>query len=126
VEESAFIDGASHLTVFFRIVLPLSKPVLATIALFTAVSRWNDYFSSVMYIQDSRMWALGQVLRNMVMSDFFRSSTAQLSTTFTDIGMTTVKIRYATIIISAIPMLMIYPFAQRYFITGLMIGSVKG
>ncbi len=126
VEESAFIDGASHLTVFWRIVLPLSKPVLATIALFTAVGRWNDYFSSVMYIQDSRMWSLGQVLRNMVMSDFFKSATAQVASSYTDIGLTTVKVRYATIIISAVPMLIIYPFAQRYFITGIMIGSVKG
>ncbi|WP_135553852.1 carbohydrate ABC transporter permease [Paenibacillus cymbidii] len=125
LEESARIDGARNLTVLFRIILPISMPVLATIALFYAVYYWNDFFHPMMYLNSPNLKPLQLHLRDMVMEASAPVTTATRSAD--DIlNVSTEGIRAATIIASTIPILLVYPYLQKYFIKGVMIGSVKG
>ena len=125
LEESAKIDGANDLIIFFRIVLPLSKAVLATIALFTAVSYWNDYFSTVIYIVSKDNWSLQAVLRELLSSTQEAMSRAGLSVRVEE-SISGDTIRAATVMVATVPILIVYPFVQKYFIKGVMIGSIKG
>lgn len=131
--ESASIDGAGPLYTFFRIALPLAKPILAVITLFYAVSRWNSYFTALIYITDSDMYPLQMVLRNILLQN-------QASVLEVDVaGLSAEEIakfeyrkyiaqamKYAIIWIASLPMLIIYPFVQKHFTKGIMIGAVKG
>ncbi|WP_088104079.1 carbohydrate ABC transporter permease [Halalkalibacter urbisdiaboli] len=125
LEEAAKIDGANDLFIFFRIILPLSKPVLATIGLFIAVFYWNDFFSTILYITDKDKWQLQAVLRDMI------SNTAQMmKATGTGMGaqqsISEFTVRMASIVVATLPILVVYPFLQKYFAKGAMIGSIKG
>jgi putative aldouronate transport system permease protein len=125
LEESAHIDGANDVTVFFKIIIPLSQATIATIALFTAVGYWNDYFSTVLYITDGKKWALQAVLRFMLVN----TSQAMTSAGVTVIGATKVTaatIKAASVVVATVPILIVYPFLQKYFVKGVMIGGVKG
>ncbi len=125
MEEAAKIDGASDLTIFFRIVLPLSKAVLATIGLFVAVGYWNDFFSTILYINDKEKWALQAVLRDIISNTSSALQSQGVSLGFQqEISESTVKM--SSIIIATVPIMVIYPFVQKYFVKGVMIGSVKG
>ncbi len=126
IEESVQIDGGNHFVIFFRFVLPLSKPVLATIALMSAVGYWNDYFSSVLYIYNKTSWPLATLIRDMLSS---LELTVKVGGNVVGIDVNridSVKMRSATIIISIIPVLIVYPFLQKYFEKGIMIGAIKG
>ncbi len=126
LEESARIDGANDLTIFFRIVLPLSKASLATIALFIAVGYWNDYFSTVIYILTRPdRWSLQAVLRYMLTNTTEAMSAAGVQTVSTS-NVTAQTIKSASIVIATVPILLVYPFVQKYFVKGVMLGSVKG
>ncbi|MEC1625356.1 carbohydrate ABC transporter permease [Bacillus mojavensis] len=123
LEESAKIDGCSEIGVFWRIALPLSKPVIATFALFYAVGTWNDFFHALLYINDSAKWPLQMVLRQVtILSD--------LTATNGDTMQNTIPpeqgIKLAVIVIATIPILAVYPFLQKHFAKGMLIGSVKG
>lgn len=123
LEESAKIDGCSEIGVFWRIALPLSKPVIATFALFYAVGIWNDFFHALLYINDSAKWPLQMVLRQVtILSD--------LTATNGDTMQNTIPpeqgIKLAVIVIATIPILAVYPFLQKHFAKGMLIGSVKG
>jgi putative aldouronate transport system permease protein len=125
LEESAKIDGANDVYIFVRIILPLSKAVLATIALFMAVGYWNDFFSTVLYINKGELWSMQAVLRYMI------TNTAQAMTlagiAAQDVSnVTEATIKAAAIVVATVPILIIYPFLQKYFVKGVMIGSVKG
>lgn len=124
LEESARIDGARSYTILFRIILPLSMPVLATIALFYAVGFWNDYFSPMLYISDPALKTLQLHLRDVVMEN----DTANAINKSADdlMNMSPESIRAATVVASTVPILLVYPFLQKYFIKGVLIGSVKG
>lgn len=125
LEESARIDGANDVFIFARIIIPLSKATIATIALFTAVGYWNDYFSTVLYITDGKKWALQAVLRFMLVN----TSQAMNAAGVTVIGATAVTaatIKAASVVVATVPILIVYPFLQKYFVKGVMIGSVKG
>ncbi|MEK0316076.1 carbohydrate ABC transporter permease [Cohnella sp. 56] len=124
LEESARIDGARSYTILFRIILPLSMPVLATIALFYAVGFWNDYFSPMLYISDPALKTLQLHLRDVVMEN----DTANAINRSADdlMNMSPESIRAATVVASTVPILLVYPFLQKYFIKGVLIGSVKG
>ncbi|SFB27042.1 carbohydrate ABC transporter membrane protein 2, CUT1 family (TC 3.A.1.1.-) [Cohnella sp. OV330] len=124
LEESARIDGARSYTILFRIILPLSMPVLATIALFYAVGFWNDYFSPMLYINDPALKTLQLHLRDVVMEN----DTANAINKSADdlMNMSPESIRAATVVASTVPILLVYPFLQKYFIKGVLIGSVKG
>lgn len=131
--ESARMDGAGDFTVFFRIIFPLSKPVLATVALFCAVGAWNSWFDNYIYNQSSPHLATLQLeLMKLVNSttSLGQSSSAMYGAGVnenTAAGMVTPKtIRSAITVVASLPILMVYPFLQKYFVTGLTIGSVKG
>lgn len=124
LEESAKIEGANNLTVLFRIILPLSGPVLATIGLFYAVYYWNDYFNPMLYINSSSLKPLQLYLQDIVMN---ADTSSAIDKTADDLmNVPAEGVRSATVIASTIPILLVYPFLQKYFIKGVLIGSVKG
>lgn len=120
--EAACIDGETMLGYLFHILLPLSKASIATIAMFYAVGYWNDYFKSLIYIRDSALWPMQTVLRQAL-------QTAQFNTMmFEDAAqsLSTETLKYAMIVVSVLPILCVYPFVQKYFVKGVMVGSLKG
>ena len=123
--ESAQLDGANDFTILFRIALPLSKAVLATMVLFYSVSHWNSYFSAMLYLDSKDKYPLQIILRNKLISGLFSEEASQSggSTSFT---VTDSTLRAAVIMFTTLPILVVYPFVQKYFVKGVMIGSVKG
>ena len=124
LEESAYLDGSSHLGTLIRIVLPLSLPVLATLSLFYAVSRWNGFMDALFYISNSEMYPIQLKLYQVVMNSMVTDLTAQEGAAATDVvpeGLKAASIMFATA-----PILIVYPWLQRYFVSGVMVGAVKG
>lgn len=121
LEESARMDGAGDVTILARIVLPLSMPVISTIALFYAVSLWNDFFNAVLYISDRTKWPLQLFLRAML----FDSEASQM-TGADDPYLLGQPIKMAAVMAAVVPIMLVYPFFQKYFVKGVMIGAVKG
>ncbi|MDF2922227.1 MAG: YtcP3 [Paenibacillaceae bacterium] len=123
LEEAAKIDGASELTIFFRIIIPLSMAAIATISLFYAVSHWNSWFDSLIFINDKKMWTLQlllrEIIRNANMSDLMDTDS------ITSLPPTE-SVKMATVVVATLPILMVYPFLQKYFVKGVMVGSLKG
>ncbi|MGI5989583.1 MAG: carbohydrate ABC transporter permease [Lachnospiraceae bacterium] len=115
--ESARIDGASELTILRKIILPLSKAALATVGLFYMVQSWNSYQDVLLYINDTSKQTLQLVLRTMVMENSMDSSSLEQSLIK--------NVQYTTIVVALLPIMVVYPFMQRYFVKGVMIGSVK-
>lgn len=129
LEESAFIDGANDLIVFFRIILPVSKASLATIGLFYAVGHWNSWFSALIYLKGSAKYPLQMVLRQIVirsemLQEMARTGDITALEKMKEVGAASIK--FATLSVSMLPMLIIYPFIQKHFVKGVMIGSIKG
>ncbi|KQY80786.1 MULTISPECIES: carbohydrate ABC transporter permease [Paenibacillus] len=125
LEEAARIDGCSDLGVLWRIVLPLSKPVIATFALFYAVGHWNNFFSALLYISDSTKWPLQVMLRQIVLlSQASVGDMANMDPNFVKPPEQSVKM--AVIVVGTIPILLVYPFLQKHFAKGVMLGSIKG
>ena len=116
------IDGANDLTILIHIILPLSKPILATLALFCAVGRWNSFMNAVIYIKDTDKWTLQLLLREIVMNV---RSTA-LDDPEASQGTALQNVKYAVIVVSILPIICVYPFLQRFFVKGVMLGAVKG
>lgn len=122
ISESASIDGASHWRILFRIVLPLSTPVLATLVLFVAVTHWNAWFDGMLYMNRAEHYPLQTYLRSVVVEvDLNTMTDITLASTVTEKNN-----RAAQIITAMIPVLLVYPFLQKYFTTGIVLGSVKG
>lgn len=128
MHEAAEIDGADHFQVLFQVVIPLSQTILATLILFYAVGHWNSYLSALLYLSDPKKMPLQMVIRKMVIdSDIANMTTANASSSSgTDTLLTENKLKYAIVIVSVLPMILIYPFLQKYFVKGVMIGGVKG
>ncbi len=124
LRESARIEGANDLQIFFKIILPLSRPVLATVALFYAVGYWNNYIGAVLFLDDSSKWPVQMLLRNIVINSNTDLGNVAGSAISSSINITSLK--SATIFVSTIPILLVYPFLQKHFTKGLMMGSVKG
>lgn len=122
LEDAAKIDGCNDVSVLFRIVLPLSMPAMATFSLFYAVAHWNSFFSAVIYINDSEKWPVQVWLREIVI--LAQSRIGDTSIEETEIQPLT--IRMAVIVFSTIPIMLVYPFLQKHFAKGVMLGSVKG
>ncbi|WP_346779380.1 carbohydrate ABC transporter permease [Paenibacillus brevis] len=122
LEESAKIDGSNDLGVFFKIMLPLSLPSIATISLFYGVAYWNTYMSAILYLNDSFKWPIQVLLRQIVIV----SSGMQGDSSVVDIIPPAQGIKMAVIVVATLPMLIAYPFVQRHFVKGAMLGSVKG
>lgn len=123
LEESAKIDGANDLTIFFRIVLPLSTAAIATISLFYAVAHWNAWFDSLIFMNDKQMWTLQLLLREIIRN----ANMSDLMDTGSIISLPpTESVKMATVVVATLPILMVYPFLQKYFVKGVMVGSLKG
>jgi putative aldouronate transport system permease protein len=128
--ESARLDGAGELTVFTRIAFPLSGPVLATIALFTAVGHWNDWFTGLVFVFEKRLWPASTLLLNILRSS--EIATYVNPKMFMSSGLvkrrvvTPESLKMAMLIVTTVPVLLVYPFLQKYFVKGVMIGSLKG
>ena len=124
--ESAQLDGANDVIILARIVVPLSKATLATMLLFYAVSHWNSYFDAMLYINKKDLYPLQIMLRNMLIGGLFNEETAIAGASADSFAVTDATLRSAAIIVTTLPILIVYPFVQRYFVKGVMIGSVKG
>ena len=124
LEEAARIDGASHLKILLRIVLPLSIPIIATIGLFYAVGYWNTYFDALLYIKSPERYTLQLRLKSLLFGEELNNSAANLEGIGTKVM--TQSLKMATVAVSTIPILVVYPWLQKYFVKGVMIGSVKG
>ena len=122
LSESASLDGAGELRIFFSIYLPLSKPIIATVALWVAVGKWNDYMTGLLYIKSQEKLLIQNILRDML------SKATSTSGIGGDSSMQALaeSVKMATVVVSIIPIMLIYPFVQKYFTKGVMVGSVKG
>lgn len=121
LEEAASIDGMNTYGILTRIILPLSKPIIATMVLFYAVGMWNSWFSAFLYLDHTNLLPVTMYLRNLI--------AGAMSATGADadsLGTVSVNIKYVTIVLTSVPILCVYPFLQKYFVQGVMIGSVKG
>lgn len=129
LEESARMDGAGDLTILLRIILPVSKAVIAVMILFYSVGHWNSWFPAMIYLRDRDKYPLQLILREiLIANDTTRMQSADI-TDPTQLGTDAAArslVQYSTIIVATLPVLFVYPFAQKYFIKGVMIGSLKG
>jgi len=122
LEEAAKIDGANDLTIFFRILLPLQLPIIATIALFIAVAYWNEWFWPMLVINSTGKFPLQVVLRSIVSANLMDSSMQQnplARTIFSD------GIKMAAVVVTMLPVMVVYPFLQKYFVKGILVGAIK-
>lgn len=123
LEESAKIDGANDLRVFAQIFLPLAKPIIATVSLFTAVTIWNEWYYEMLFISDSKKWPLQLVLREIINN----ATAAQEDIPEGEIKETfALNIQMASVVVTMLPIMLVYPFLQRFFMGGIMVGAVKG
>jgi len=123
LEDAARIDGANDWTILFRIYLPLSWPVVAVMILFYGVAHWNAFFSALVYIRDPDLYPLQLVLREILISSNVQNMATDVSSG--DVAAIGETIKYATIIVATLPILLVYPYLQRYFVKGVMIGAIK-
>lgn len=123
LQESARIDGCTELGVFTRIVLPLSKPILATFSLFYAVGIWNDFMSPLLYISSQSKWTLQMFVRQVTVSADISNASGSIDPDYVPPAQ---GIKFATVVVATVPILLFYPFLQKHFAKGVLIGSVKG
>lgn len=127
IAESMEVDGASEYTIFFRMVLPLSKPVLATVALFMFLGKWNDWFTSMLYIDNQKLVSLQYLLQRIMQNiQLIQENAAKGITVAVDTDIPSETVRMAMAVLVAGPALFVFPFFQKYFVKGLTVGSVKG
>lgn len=124
--EAAKIDGCSDIMYFFKVVIPLSKAIIAVLVLFYGVGHWNAYFNAMIYLHDKALYPLTLFLREILMADQIDPSTVTDPELQAQLAQAAGVIKYALIVVSMVPVLVIYPFIQKYFVKGVMIGSVKG
>lgn len=120
--DAASIDGCSDLGIFFRIVLPLSAPIIAVMMLFYGVALWNSWFPALLYLGERSMYPLQMILRDILIE----SDMSNISGSASDMEIIGDGLKYATMVISTLPIICLYPFLQKYFVKGVMIGAVKG
>ena len=127
LQEAAIIDGCSNTRLFIRIVVPLSAPIIAVMALFYGVGHWNQYFSALLYISDENLKPLQLVLREiLIQSQHMASASASDIESMAEQAKLAESIKYCVIIVSSLPVLVVYPFLQKYFTKGIMLGAIKG
>lgn len=124
VEDAAKVDGCGDLGTLIRIILPLSLPIIATLGLFYAVGHWNTYFAGIMYLHDRDLYPLQVVLRNMIVTPSVSQELGVQQSDLQTLPPETIKM--AVVVIAIVPILVLYPFLQKYFMKGMLIGSVKG
>jgi len=124
LEESAKLDGAGHFTIMVRIIVPLSIPVIAVVALYYSVSHWNAWFNAMLYLKDREKYPLQLILREILI----QGDTSNMTQNMGDVDRNAMNesVKYAVMVVSTLPIMMVYPFIQKYFVKGVMIGAVKG
>lgn len=125
LNESAYLDGASDWKILWRIIMPLSQPIIATIALFSAVGIWNDFFTGLLFFNDPQKYPLQLVLRMILVNASMSAAIAEGSFLEFTQKSATLALKSASILISILPIICVYPFIQKYFVKGVMIGSIK-
>lgn len=129
LQEAALIDGCSNIRLFIRVILPLSKPIIAVMALFYGVGQWNSYFSALIYLSKAERFPLQLILRDILIVNEFSVEmlkTAEQAEDLAKKAEVAGVIKYALIIVSTLPIILIYPFLQKYFVKGIMVGALKG
>ena len=126
LEESAKLDGANDLLIFVKIIIPLSMPVIATIALFNGVWQWNDYFTGVMYINNAELQPIQTFLYRIIASASASKAVVSLPAGISAQQVSSQSVRLATMVVTTVPIVCVYPFLQKYFVKGMLIGGVKG
>ncbi|MEK3733048.1 MULTISPECIES: carbohydrate ABC transporter permease [Paenibacillus] len=131
LQEAAHIDGCTNLRLFMKIVLPLSLPIIAVMALFYGVGHWNSYFSAMIYLNEEAKYPLQMILRQILVlqemgSEMTGPVSGEVAQALANKADVAALVKYAVIIVSTLPVIAVYPFLQRYFVQGVMIGSVKG
>jgi putative aldouronate transport system permease protein len=126
LQESAQIDGCGNIRILLKIVLPLSMPVIAVMVLFYAVGHWNSYFQALIYLSDKEKFPLQLILREILIKGEMDEMIKATSETFLKQKLSVEGLKYAVLIVANLPMMMLYPFLQRYFVKGFMVGSIKG
>jgi len=130
LEESATIDGATNFKMFFKVILPLSAPIIAVMALFYGVAHWNGYFNALIYLSDRNLYPLQLVLREILVLQEMSSQNISMSSSMAEVLHSKQQlasiIKYGVMIVSTLPIIIMYPFMQRHFVKGVMIGSLKG
>jgi putative aldouronate transport system permease protein len=125
--EAATIDGCGHFKTFIKVVVPLSKPIIAVMTIFAMVAYWNDWFTALIYMNDKSKYPLQLVLREiLIQSQASAQSMSGMDGGYAEANRITELIKYSSMVVGAVPMLIAYPFVQKYFKTGLMVGAVKG
>lgn len=126
LEESAKVDGAGELYILTRIVLPLSKPVVATVALFVGVNHWNDWFSSAYFVADQQLWTMPTIITRLLSDTSLFGSLQNMPPSMRVDPLASLQaIKYATLIVTVVPIALVYPFIQKYFVQGMMVGAIK-
>lgn len=126
LEESAVIDGANEVQIFTRIMLPLSQPIIFTVGLFYAVSYWNKWFDALIYLFDSNMYPLQLILRNIIYSSENMAAAGQSGSAASVVSAPPDVLKMCAIVVSTAPIASIYPFVQKHFIKGVLVGAIKG
>ncbi|WP_240419503.1 carbohydrate ABC transporter permease [Paenibacillus periandrae] len=126
LEEAGMIDGCNDMGIFFRVILPLSLPALAAFGLFYAVSYWNTFFNAILYINDHTKWPLQLVLRNMLIESSTTMGGSAAMEMMSEEQIPAQTLKMAAVVIATLPILVVYPFLQKHFDKGVMLGSVKG
>lgn len=121
--ESAYLDGANDISILCKIILPLSKPIMATMTLFYAVQHWNSYLPAMLYLNDSKKYPLQIILRDIVVQGEMTEQGGDISSA---LNIVATNYKYAVIIVAVVPILLVYPLLQKYFTKGVMVGAVKG
>ena len=125
LRESAHMDGAGHITIFAKIMLPVSKPLLATFTLFNIVGKWNDFLTAVMFLRDDNLMPMQVLLRKMLIQMSYRDMDNSAMYEFYAATTNTRSVKCAAVIITILPILFIYPFVQKHFVKGMLVGSLK-
>lgn len=127
MEEAAKIDGCSNIGIFFKVVIPLAKPIIAVMVIFAMVAYWNDWFTSLIYMNSKNKYPLQLVLRQiLIKSQASANAMSGMDGGYAEANRITELIKFSSMVVGAVPMLIAYPFVQKYFEKGLMVGAVKG
>ncbi len=126
LEESAIIDGANDWVVFTRVILPLSKPIIAVMVLYYGVDHWNSYFHAQIYLRDRKLYPLQLFLREILVKNVGATTTTVTASDMQQESYYRELLQYCSIVVSTVPILCVYPFLQKYFVQGVMIGAIKG
>ena len=126
LREASAIDGATEIQHFFKVMLPVCKPIIAVLALWPFVGMWNSYFDAMIYLNDANLQPLQLVLRSILVQNTPQPGMIADIQSTAEMAKVAEQLKYATIVVSSLPLLVMYPFFQKYFDKGIMVGSVKG